>query len=135
MNMEKQILLPNAVKQEMEATFKVNRMTLYRALTYKRNSGRSKMLRVAALERGGMIYTGAHAPAGFIPNVETEHDHANRIMRQRFGSRVELHVSRATNAATIIIDGEPVATFNDMTIRSWGDVLYSLQQIYNELNA
>ena len=52
-----------------------------------------------------------------------------------FGDRVELQVNRETNAATIIIDHEPVATFNDMTVATWGDVLYSLQKRYNQLNA
>lgn len=42
-------------------------------------------------------------------------------------------MNRETNAATIIIDHEPVATFNDMTVATWGDVLYSLQKIYNQL--
>jgi hypothetical protein len=57
------------------------------------------------------------------------------MMYQNFGDRVELQVNRETNAATIIIDHEPVVTFNDMTVATWGDVLYSLQKIYNQLNA
>lgn len=56
-------------------------------------------------------------------------------MYQSFGDRVALEVSLKGNAATIIIDHEPVATFNDMTVATWGDVLYSLQKIYNQLNA
>jgi hypothetical protein len=133
--MTRQILLPASVLREMRETFKVERHVLRRALNYERNSDRAKALRAAALERGGLIYTGEHAPKGYCPNVETRHDHVRGMMYQNFGDRVELQVSRETNAATIIIDHEPVATFNDMTIGTWGDVLYSLQKIYNQLNA
>lgn len=123
------------VRKEIETAFKVGRMELWRALTYKRNSKRAKMLRAAALERGGQIYTGEPAPKEFQPDVEIYFDHAKGIMRQLFGNRVELRVSRNANAAIIYIDSEPVATFDSMTLRTWGDVLYSLESIYNHLNA
>lgn len=134
-SMEKQILLPPAVKREMLNTFKASRSELGRALTYKRNSSRAKALRAAALQRGRLIYTGVVAPNNYIPNVDTHHDHAQGVMRQFFGNRVELCVSRETNNAKIIIDGNTVAAFDDMTLGNWGDVLYSLQMIYNQLNA
>ncbi|MEG2063502.1 MAG: hypothetical protein RRY23_00025 [Alistipes sp.] len=133
--MTKQILLPAGILRELRDTFKVHPVVLNRALKFERNSKRDNMLRAAALQRGGLIYTGMNAPQGFCPNVETRHDQVRGMMYQTFGDRVELQVSRETNAATIIIDNEPVATFNDMTLRTWGDVLYSLQQIYNQLNA
>ena len=95
--MRKQILLPPSVFRELYQTFKVHRVILSRALKYERNSKRDQMLRAAALERGGLIYTGERAPQGYCPNVETRH--------------------------------------NDMTVATWGDVLYSLQKIYNQLNA
>lgn len=133
--MTKQILLPDSVKREMTETFSLGRNELQRALTYSRNSPRANMLRAAALDRGGLIYTGAHAPNGYCPDVETTFDHAAGTMRQNFGQRVELLVQRPTNEATIIIDKHPVATFSDMTLGTWGNVLYSLQKIYNQLNA
>ncbi len=131
--MEKQILLPPAVKREILDTFKASRSELGRALTYKRNSSRAKVLRAAALQRGGLIYTGAIAPKNYMPNVDTRHDHTQGVMHQFFGNRVELCVSRETNIAKIIIDGSTVATFDDMTLENWGSVLYSLQMIYNQL--
>lgn len=133
--MKKQILLPTSSLRELRETFKVGRNDLRRALNYERNSERAKMLRAAALQRGGLIYTNEQAPQGYCPNVETKHDHVQGIMYQSFGGRVELQVNRTTNAATIIIDGVAVASFNDMTLSTWGNVLYSLQQIYNQLNA
>lgn len=133
--MKKQILLPTSSLRELRETFKVGRNDLRRALNYERNSERAKMLRAAALQRGGLIYTNEQAPQGYCPNVETIHDHAQGVMYQSFGGRVELQVNRTTNAAIIVIDGATVATFNDMTLSTWGNVLYSLQQIYNQLNA
>lgn len=132
--MTRQILLPVSVLREIREKFKVGRNDLRRALNYGCNSDRAKMLRAAALERGGLIYTGKHAPRGFCPNVETRFDHVRGMMYQSFGARVELQVNRNTNAATIIIDNEVVATFDDMTLGTWGDVLYSLQKIYNQLS-
>lgn len=56
--MSKQILLPVSVKAEMVRTFKITRMTLDRALKYTLNSSRANMLRAAAIQRGGRIFTG-----------------------------------------------------------------------------
>lgn len=131
--MKKQILLPPAVLRELRETFKVHPVVLNRALKYECNSRRDNMLRTAALQRGGMIYLGIPAPKGYCPPVETTHDHARDMMIQSFGDRVELHVNTKTNAAAIIIDHQPVAIFNDMTVATWGDVLYSLQMIFNRL--
>ncbi|WP_297624565.1 hypothetical protein [uncultured Rikenella sp.] len=133
--MTRQILLPASVLREMRETFNVGRIVLRRALNYEHNSKRATALRVAALERGGLIYTGERAPRGYCPNVETRYDHVRGMMYQNIGNRVQLQINRETNAASIIIDHEPVATFNDMTIGTWSDVLYSLQKIHNQLNA
>ena len=56
--MKEQILLPPAVAAELRKTFKIERNTLRRALIYESNSDRARMLRAAALERGGVVYTG-----------------------------------------------------------------------------
>lgn len=133
--MRKQILLPASVFRELRGDFKVHSVILGRALKYERNSKRDQMLRAAALERGGLIYTGERAPKGYCLNVETQHDQERDMMIQNFGDRVELQVNMKTNVAAIIIDRRPVATFDDMTLAAWGDVLYSLQKIYNQLNA
>lgn len=128
--MKKQILLPSQVFTQLHREFGVHRVVLNRALKFEHNSKRDRLLRVEALKRGGLIYTGVNAP-----DVDTYFDHAQGVMRQFFGNRVELCVSRETNNAKIIIDGNTVATFDDMTLGNWSNVLYSLQQIYNQLNA
>nr|DAR27490.1 MAG TPA: hypothetical protein [Caudoviricetes sp.] len=133
--MVKQILLPVPVMRELRTTFKVGQTILSRALKYKRNSKRDQMLRAAALERGGLIYTGERAPKGFCPNVSTRYDHVNGWMYQNFANRVELRISLHTSKAIVLVDGVEVLSLDNMTIGMWGDVLYSLQQIWNKLNA
>ena len=68
-----------------------------------------------------------------MPDADTRFDHSEEVMYQKFGNRVELQVSRKTNTATVFIDGELVATFENYTMRDWQDSVYSLQQIYNRL--
>ena len=103
----KQILLPTTVRMEMVKTFKITRSTLDRALKYKGNSARDNMLRKAAFQRGGVIYLGITAPKGYLPDVDTTFE--NGCMRQKF------------------------ASFDDLTVSTWGNMLYSLQTIYNRL--
>lgn len=57
----KQILLPATVKAELIQTFRVTRATLDRALKYQTDSPRANLLRAAAIQRGGRLFTGAAA--------------------------------------------------------------------------
>ncbi len=131
--MEREILLPNRIQRSLSAEHKCSENELNRALKYQRNSPRAKRLRRAAIERGGLIFTGERKPQGFMPDADTRFDHSEEVMYQKFGNRVELQVSRKTNTATVFIDGELVATFENYTMRDWQDSVYSLQQIYNKL--
>ena len=127
----KQILLPTTVRMEMVKTFKITRSTLDRALKYKGNSARDNMLRKAAFQRGGVIYLGITAPKGYLPDVDTTFE--NGCMRQKFGHRIEVVVHLESNRTAIHIDGQKVASFDDLTVSTWGNMLYSLQTIYNRL--
>jgi hypothetical protein len=122
---------PNVVQVEMVKTFKITRSTLDRALKYKGNSARDNMLRKAAFQRGGVIYLGITAPKGYLPDVDTTFE--NGCMRQKFGHRIEVVVHLESNRTTIHIDGQKVASFDDLTVSTWGNMLYSLQTIYNRL--
>ena len=57
----------------------------------------------------------------------------NGCMRQRFGRRIEVVVHLESNRTTIHIDGQKVASFDDLTVSTWGNMLSSLQTIYNRL--
>lgn len=132
--MTKQILLPTEVQRELRATFKVHPVILNRALKYERNSKRDKMLRAAALQRGGLIFTGMCAPHNFCSSCDTVFDTDKGIIHQTFGDRIKIQISQQNNVVKVMIDSRMVATFNDMTLTTWGNALYSLQQIYNRLN-
>lgn len=57
----------------MPTAFKVNRIELWRALNFERNSPRAKQLHsVAALTKGELIYMGDPAPADFIPACQID---------------------------------------------------------------
>lgn len=131
--MSKQILLPVSVKAEIVRTFKTDRSTLHRALNYSIDSPTARMLRAAALERGGLIYRGHRAPAGSRPDVETSFDRSRNVLRQAFGRRMSVEVDLNTNRAVLFVDSQDVAHFEQVTANDWGDVLYSLQQLYNRL--
>ena len=76
-------------------------------------------------------YLGITAPKGYLPDVDTTFE--NGCMRQRFGRRIEVVVHLGSNRTTIHIDGQRVASFDDLTVSTWGNMLYSLQLIYNRL--
>ncbi|MDE6483576.1 MAG: hypothetical protein K2L01_07465 [Rikenellaceae bacterium] len=131
--MEKQILLPMKVKQEMMRTFGVGRKVLGTALKYQNDSTNAKMLRAAALQRGGVVYTGESAPAGFVPKIKTST--TGEIMTQLLGERIVLCINKKLNRVRLFINNEEVLVEENMTIRHWGDMLYSLRSLYEKLNA
>lgn len=131
--MEKQILLPTSVKREMLMTFGIGRDKLRDALLYKANTPRAKMLRAAALQRGGVVYTGEAAPADFVPKIKTSS--TGEIMTQLLGERIVLCVNKKLNRARLFINNEEVLVEENVTIRYWGDMLYSLRSLYEKLNA
>ena len=131
--MEKQILLPESLKREIRQTFKVSTRMLYSALSYESDSPKSRILRAAAIERGGMIFTGLTAPEGHVPDVETTYDHVRGVIRQDFRCRLAIEYNRHTCVATILLDNDPIATTPEMNLGSWAQILYSLQLMYNRL--
>lgn len=131
--MAKQILLPAEVRTQMAATFKVTRAVLDRALRYQGGGPRDRMLRAAALERGGVIYLGERASNGFMPKADTVGN--DRVLIQRLTERVLLHIDRDTDSVRLFVDGQEVMTQEEVTLRQWGDILYSLRHLYDKLNA
>lgn len=72
------------------------------------------------------------APQGFIPNCETEH--TSTEMLQTFpGGKVRMNYDKTTGTATAYVDGRPIGTWKDLTIRTWGDILYTLQTTFNHI--
>lgn len=132
--MEKQILLPVTVLRELKDTFKVGRNDLRRALNYERNSKRAKMLRSAALERGGLIYTkGGTGEGCHLVSVEGGTENGRRIYRL-FKQGMELEVDCGMEHLTVK-SGEIVCMVCDVDVQSWKEVLYFVQKVYNGWNS
>lgn len=68
--MGKEILLPAKAKTELIRDFNTTNVTLWNALTFKTNSSFAKMLRKAALERGGVISGSNYGPEIVVNDVE-----------------------------------------------------------------
>ena len=131
--MAKQILLPTEVRTQIATTFKISRTALERALKYQGNSSRDRMLRAAALERGGVAYLGESVSNGFMPKVETVGNY--RVLTQRLTDRVALRINRETDTVSLLIDGQEAMTQKEVTLKQWGDILYSLRHLYDKLNS
>lgn len=132
-NVEKQILLPQTVKSEMQKTFGVNRCTLGRALKYEANSSQAKMLRAAALQRGGLIYSGNLTDRQVVPvDVLIEFDHEKGMMYQTIGERVRVEINQNTGDAAFFLDGEQIADFGRVTVAKWGNVLFCAEIVYRQ---
>ena len=128
----KQILLPTKVKAELKKTFKIANYTVLRDyLTYKSNSGAAKVVRAAALQRGGLIYTGAPTP---MPTCETRFYHEDNMMVQHFGDRVWINVYFDEDAnIDLLVDDEMVESHNDLSIPDFMRLQERAQQKANEL--
>lgn len=132
--MEKQILLPVIVLRELKDTFKVGRNDLRRALNYERNSRRAKMLRSAALERGGLIYTKEGAGEGcHWVSVEGGTENGRRIYRL-FNQGMELEVDCGMERLTVK-SGEIVCVVCDINAGIWKEVLCFVQKVHNGWNS
>lgn len=132
--MEQQILLPAANRRVIKKTFGISDVIIGRALKFERNSARDKRIRAAALKMGGLIFTGTPAPGNFVPNVATYHNEGDNTIHQALGDRMELVISKTDSSARLIIDGETTATFEAVTMSSWGSILFAMQQVYNQLS-
>ncbi len=58
---KKHIVVPEGVRGDIMATFNTNAMAVSRALNFEINSNKARMLRAAAMERGGVLVDGGKA--------------------------------------------------------------------------
>ena len=132
--MNKQILIPDAVKREMNKTFQLSENALNRALQYKVNSSKARMIRAAALERGGLIYLDKPMPIGNAPVWSTIFDHDKGRIVQDFDKGLQLTLSTETGVGILTLNGEEIARFEDVTTKKWSHLVANVQLIHNRLN-
>ena len=94
--MDKQIVVNNEGRQFLMKAFGCTRVMVWKALTFKADSDMARKIRHLALQRGGELVG--------VPEVETTYEEVEGTMTQRFGSRVKLVYTRATNMYAVYVD-------------------------------
>lgn len=131
--MTKYIHLPSEVKKEIERTFKVSKATLWNALNYMHYSSKAKMLRAAAIQRGGVIYDPTRCHPGVRPNCVTTFETADNTMNQQFGNRVLLVADLTTGDVVTYVDGIAASKAENITLAQLRAIQQQAQLKANEL--
>lgn len=133
--MEKQIYLSSKKKKELIETFKVTRQTLWYALTFKRDSKIAKVLRAAAMQRGGVLIdfeTGDKVDADYVFDTYFTYTPRHQMF-QFFGARVVMRIDIATNLTTIEVDGKVIKKIEDTKLRMIKEIQEEAQDIAETL--
>jgi len=74
------------------------------------------------------------APKGYVPNVHTEHQEVPAAMRQTFpGGKLVFELDKKPHGeARVIVCGNVLGRFVDLTIQQWGDLLYTLETRFSK---
>jgi hypothetical protein len=129
----KQIFIPIEIKKEILQEFKVSNVTLWSALQYTTNSGKAKMLRSAALQRGGVIYTGSKPDPGFISDCHITFETADNTMTQLFSNKVSVVVDFTHKTVTMYADGKVESTYENATIEEFGEIQMAAMDLANKI--
>lgn len=130
--MDRQIFLPTEVKKEMIKTFKTNKVTLWSALNFDTNSSFAKLLRAAAIERGGVLYTGRKRPE-YSPECITTFETADKTMTQVFSNRVYLVADLSTGGVNVYADGNLTDSYKDVTLLQLSSIQMDAEALSNQL--
>lgn len=129
--MKKQIFLSIEKKKQLEKDFKVCRTTVWAALTYYTDGGKAKLLRAAALQRGGVLLNN---DGGFEPNLkfDTHWDEVPHRMVQTFSPRVKMICYMDGKHGVVIeVDDQVKKSFGDIPVSDLVMVQAEAQEIVN----
>ena len=118
--MNKYISISQDTRDYLLKKYNVSKQSVWKALTFITRNKRSASIRQDALAMGGRLIE-----EGFIPNCKTEHRDGEMI--QTFAGGVKV-VTKQGDMKILVADTE-VASYNDVTIESWGNVLERAQEI------
>lgn len=110
------IILPFGEQNRLAKDFKVHRLTVGRALNGKRDTSQAKMLRAAALQRGGYIYESPKKAAGHLPDCETTFNTVDNTMVQTFSDRVVVVSDLTTGNVATYVDGRQVHLVDNVDV-------------------
>ena len=120
------IKVSDELRRQIWREFPVCKATVWAALNYITEGGRSGEIRAYALEHGGQV-----VDEDFEPNCLTEHSQDE--MRQSFGGGVCVVLDKKSGAVTLQVPGEKEEVFRDLPIKAWGNVLARAQEISKHL--
>ena len=128
--MSKQIFIPTEVKKEMMQTFKTNKVTLWSALNFSTNSSFAKLLRAAALQRGGVVY-GDDKRHG--PHCITTFETSDNTMTQVFSDRVYLVADLSTGTVNVYADEVLKGSYKEVTLSQLSKIQKDAEVLSNQL--
>lgn len=120
------IKVSDELRRKMWETFPVCKTTIWAALNYLTEGGRSNEIRAYALANGGKA-----VDEDFEPNCLTEHSQFE--MKQSFMGGVCVLLDKKSGAVTLRVPGEKDEVYRDLPIKAWGNVLARAQEISNDL--
>ena len=120
------IKVSDELRRQIWREFPVCKATVWAALNYITEGGRSGEIRAYALEHGGQV-----VDEDFEPNCLTVHSQDE--MRQSFGGGVCVVLDKKSGAVTLQVPGEKEEVFRDLPIKAWGNVLARAQEISKQL--
>lgn len=120
--MRSYIKLSEDLRAKICKRFKVTRKTVWQACAGLSNSDLSRKIRQYALSNGGQWVK----EIAFIPECRTRHS-ADGSWIQEFANGVE--VLFTGNKAIIRLNGQPMDTYENVTLNTWGNVLFHAQAI------
>lgn len=117
----------------MEETFKTSKVSIWNALHFKTNSNFARMLRAAALQRGGVVYDNQKALSGYIPDCITTFETADRTMTQKFSDRVYLIADMSSDTVSVYKDGEIIQRHLNVTLSKLSDIQSNAESMAKQL--
>ena len=108
METRKQIEVDKQTREMLVKTFKTTSVSVWRALSFRDNSPKSKRIRHAAYQNRGVLLL-------LAPAIETIHD-ANNYMRQYFPGDVMIEINKNNNRADLLKCGEVVKSWENVSL-------------------
>lgn len=134
--MKKQIYIDRTEKTRICKEFKVSNVTLWSALVFKTDSGKARMLRKVALERGGkLVGIGVkdEPPIKANPVCETTFETSEGTMTQFISDRVKIVVYLQQNLTVVMVDDEPRIKEKDLSIPQFMNLQHQACKTASEL--
>lgn len=104
----KQYDVTRQVREELAKAFNASNVSVWRALSFRDNSEKSKKIRCLAGQKGGVVMH-------ITPEIETIHD-CDGYMRQYFPGSVLIEVNKKNGNCALLVSGTTVETWENITI-------------------